>query len=104
MLPSATDSAVESADLVAMKKDCLWLQEAESLYDHIEKKETFAVTYFLESSGEGNASSLFIPSDVEQGRVIRMRKSHGMMIRFHDTEDDDFCRVKESILQIVVNS
>lgn len=96
--PSSTDTAPVPAGLTAMKKDLTWLQDAESRYNEMEKEGQFEVTYFLESAGGEHE-----PTDVRQERYIRMRKSHGMMIRFSGADDEDFCLVEERIQQIMKN-
>ncbi|KAE8555151.1 hypothetical protein TMatcc_005261 [Talaromyces marneffei ATCC 18224] len=97
--PLTTDVMSEpAAGLTAMKEDLTWLQDAESRYNELEKKGEFEVTYFLESSGERHEAP-----EAEQKKYTRMRKSHGMMIRFSGADDEDFYLVKERIQQMVTN-
>lgn len=95
---ATTDTAPEPAGLTAMKKDLTWLQGAEFRYNALEKKGQFDVTYFLESAGERYESS-----EAQREGCIRMRKSHGMMIKFSAAADEDFYLVKERIRQIMEN-
>lgn len=97
--PSPSDAVPESSSLTAMKKDLIWLQDAESRYNELEKKGQFEVTYFLESAGEDQE-----PTDSNQEKYIRLKKSHGMMIRFSGAEDEDFFLVNRYIQQIMSNS
>jgi hypothetical protein len=96
--PSTTDTAIEPAGLVEMKKDLTWLRDGQSRYNELEKKGLFEVTYFLESAGERHESP-----DTIREKYIRMRKGHGMMIRFSGPDDEDFCLVKERIQRIMKN-
>uniref|UniRef100_A0A093V994 Protein SERAC1 n=1 Tax=Talaromyces marneffei PM1 TaxID=1077442 RepID=A0A093V994_TALMA len=97
--PLTTDVMSEpAAGLTAMKEDLTWLQDAESRYNELEKKGEFEVTYFLESSGERHEAP-----EAEQKKYTRMRKSHGMMIRFSGADDENFYLVKERIQQMVTN-
>jgi hypothetical protein len=97
---STTDTAPEPAGLTAMKKDLTWLQDAESRYNALvlEEKDQFEVIYFLEIAGERYESS-----EAQREGCIRMRKSHGMMIKFSAADDEDFYLVKERIRQIMEN-
>lgn len=93
-----TAPALVPAGLTAMKKDLTWLQDAESRYNEMEEEGQFEVTYFLERAGGEHE-----PTDVRQEKYIRMRKSHGMMVRFSSADDEDFCLVKERIQHILKN-
>lgn len=81
-----------------MKNDFTWLQDAASRYNDMEKEGQFEVTYFLESTGREHE-----PTDARQERHIRVRKGHGMMIKFSGADDEDFCLVKERIQQMMKN-
>jgi hypothetical protein len=87
-----------------MRKDLTWLQKTVSEYSGLEKEKKFEVTYFLESSGQGGGhgtGTSSMPLDDEQGKLLRMTKTHGMMIRFLGAEDHDFGQVKQSIERIM---
>lgn len=94
----SSNTAAEPAGLTAMKKDLTWLQDAESHYNKLEKGEQFEVTYFLESTGGEHEQT-----DVKHEKYMRMKKSHGMMIKVSGADDEDFCLVKERMQQIIQN-
>lgn len=114
LLSMTQSTAPKSASLIAMQTDLAWLGETESTFSEMEKKtpRDFQVIYILECAGErregghetGN-SSLWKGDDDDEQQIksfrIRMRKTHGMMIRFLDAEDEDFCQVRECIEQMV---
>ncbi|KAH8705867.1 hypothetical protein BGW36DRAFT_368293 [Talaromyces proteolyticus] len=106
---SFPDDTLQSPQVAALRKEAEWLQTASSQFSAIEKQGEFKIVYFLESPTDGPMDSLSQNLQEQQEQqeqkilVIRMKKSHGMMIRFRNASDDDFRQVEKLITQIYNN-
>lgn len=87
-----------------MRKDVEWLQTVTSEYAKLEVAGGFQIVYFLESSHEEQKGSEYLNHEEEeqerQKRMVGMGKTHGMMIRFPNAEDEDFRKVERCLIKI----
>jgi hypothetical protein len=102
---SSPEEAKESPQTLALRKDVEWLQVTTSEYAKLEAAGGFQIVYFLESAhGEEPKDGENLSQEEEekesQGRVIRMGKTHGMMIQFPNAKDEDFRKVEKYLKQI----
>lgn len=109
----ASDPSSDTPLIAALKRDILWFQDQVGRYDEI--KDEFVVTHFVESDGmparsrgvegtllKGDATQIqVLPVSAENGRTIRMNKTHGMMVRFASADDEDFKKVAACLLEMV---
>lgn len=94
-------AVVDSPVIIAMKKVLMWLRESHARYEELEKSGKFEIAHFLESSGNNWEGSETLGLENWQEKPVHMKKTHGMMVKFPNAEDEDFWKVQECVIDMV---
>lgn len=91
---SARKEIKETPQVSTLRKDVEWLQFVTSEFEKLEAIGGPQIVYFLESPYEEPKDGESLHHE-EEDKIVRMGKSHGMMVRFPNAEDQDFQKVEK---------
>lgn len=118
LAPTEQDTKNESPEMQALKRDFEGLRDMNVVYSQI--CGLFVTRYFVEVANMHSTASSFLfnsdrnvltfiqknsnqhaTTDAHNSEVVQLHKTHGQMIKFRSTDDEDFQKVSR-VLSIMV--
>ncbi|KAF7896518.1 hypothetical protein EAF00_006532 [Botryotinia globosa] len=107
----ALPEATLSSEMQELRKEMIWLKMGSERFDPVCEHLGWDIVWFKEvgseeekvghSDGMGGKEEKSEDGEGKLEVVVRLRKTHGAMVRFADTEDEDFIVVVEKTRNIV---
>ena len=92
------DDSSDPPLIAALKQDIRWLQYQIGKYEQF--SDEFVVIRFLECDGTAVASQVQ-SEDFKNEQVIRLHKTHGMMVRYASADDVDFKKIAACLANLI---